>query len=286
MSSSSKTLEGDLAQTLRKVNDFVDDDLLSCFLWAAGENAVAQPGWESPSVHPLKGIPLPPNMPPLPPAGKADDPESTGLDDDVLASGGSSLLGGPSDEFGDLGDGDDDCDDDEFGAIKEMGDDAIEDIAKMTSSGTPLSKEQKLTQRMQRKAESARVARLRKKEYVTGLEDQIKDLTTALAAAREKNKQQQQQQQGAAKPAAATPGSVERVEPRLREEGQRQLSHMDALLKQVAHARDGRPSRRPCAHPPGARWRRRMPHDLPCERRRPRATARRVVTATPLGAPS
>ena len=32
--------------TLRKVNDFVDDDLLSCFLWAAGENAVATPGWE------------------------------------------------------------------------------------------------------------------------------------------------------------------------------------------------------------------------------------------------
>ena len=30
--------------TLRKVNDFVDDDLLSCFLWAAGENAVATPG--------------------------------------------------------------------------------------------------------------------------------------------------------------------------------------------------------------------------------------------------
>ena len=25
--------------TLNKVNDFVDDDLLSCFLWAAGENA-------------------------------------------------------------------------------------------------------------------------------------------------------------------------------------------------------------------------------------------------------
>ena len=46
--------------TLNKVNDFVDDDLLSCFLWAAGENAVAQPGWESPSVNPLKGIPLPP----------------------------------------------------------------------------------------------------------------------------------------------------------------------------------------------------------------------------------
>ena len=55
--------------TLNKVNDFVDDDLLSCFMWAAGENAVAQPGWESPSQKPLKGIPLPPAMPPLPEAG-------------------------------------------------------------------------------------------------------------------------------------------------------------------------------------------------------------------------
>ena len=50
---------------LSRVNDFVDDDLLSCFMWAAGENAVAQPGWESPSQKPLKGIPLPPAMPPL-----------------------------------------------------------------------------------------------------------------------------------------------------------------------------------------------------------------------------
>ena len=52
-----------LEDDLRKVHDFVDDDLLSCFLWAAGENAVAQPGWESPSVTPLQGIPLPPDMP-------------------------------------------------------------------------------------------------------------------------------------------------------------------------------------------------------------------------------
>ena len=37
--------------------------------------------------------------------------------------------------------------------------------------------------RLARKAESARVARLRKKEYVTGLEDQIRDLQTALQAA-------------------------------------------------------------------------------------------------------
>ena len=41
---------GELGQALRKVNDFVDDDLLSCFLWAAGENAIATPSWESPSV--------------------------------------------------------------------------------------------------------------------------------------------------------------------------------------------------------------------------------------------
>ena len=61
--------------TLNKVNDFVDDDLLSCFLWAAGENAVAQPGWESPSVNPLKGIPLPPAMPPLPSAAADVKPE-------------------------------------------------------------------------------------------------------------------------------------------------------------------------------------------------------------------
>ena len=40
------------AGTLSKVNDFVDDDLLSCFLWAAGENAVAQPGFQSPSTNP------------------------------------------------------------------------------------------------------------------------------------------------------------------------------------------------------------------------------------------
>jgi len=95
----------------------------------------------------------------------------------------------------------DDADDDEceLGAIKDLDDDDIEDISKMCMrcpvsvscsslafraaearvrvrvvrpcgalahgrSAVPLSKEQKLTQRMQRKAESARVARLRKKE--------------------------------------------------------------------------------------------------------------------------
>jgi len=76
-------------------------------------------------------------------------------------------------------------DDDAFGMVKELDDSDIEDIGKMSA---PLSKEQKLSQRMQRKAESARIARLRKKEYVSGLEDHIKELTAALAAAREANR--------------------------------------------------------------------------------------------------
>jgi len=211
MSSSSKTLEGDLAQTLRKVNDFVDDDLLSCFLWAAGENAVAQPGWESPSVTPLKGIPLPPNMPLLPPAAGAD--EEDGVADFGLGAGatsgstsmGGGLLGSPGGSGSNgCGSGrsgsealpepasskapqmDLDDDDEDLDGIKDLDDSDIEDITKMS---VPLSKEQKLTQRMQRKAESARVARLRKKEYVNGLEDQIKNLTSALTAAREAAKQ-------------------------------------------------------------------------------------------------
>ena len=81
------------------------------------------------------------------------------------------------------------------------------------------------------------MARLRKKEYVTGLEDQITQLTEALKAAQQKN--------GAAGGgiggsgggsggggsaplvAASTPSKD------LSEEGMRQLSHMDALLRQV-----------------------------------------------------
>ncbi|EOD10745.1 hypothetical protein EMIHUDRAFT_452653 [Emiliania huxleyi CCMP1516] len=118
--------------------DFVDDDLLSCFLWAAGENAVAQPGWESPSVNPLKGIPLPPAMPPLPPP-------------DV---GPSATTGGSR-------------------AARAAADDEDDGEEEDLRGGNPnLSKEQKLTQRMQRKAESARVARLRKKEYVGELSGQ------------------------------------------------------------------------------------------------------------------
>ena len=76
---------------------------------------------------------------------------------------------------------------------------AVEDITKMS---VPLSKEQKLTQRMQRKAESARVARLRKKEYVTGLEDQISDLKAQLAAVKEANKT------SSANPKAASPAAA------------------------------------------------------------------------------
>eukprot|EP00965_Chrysotila_dentata_P071705 2368777-Pleurochrysis_carterae.AAC.1 len=68
-------------------------DLLSCFLWAAGENAVAQPGWESPSVNPLKGIPLPPDMPPLPPAGGQGGGVGTSAG---ACAGGAAGAGGPA----------------------------------------------------------------------------------------------------------------------------------------------------------------------------------------------
>ena len=110
--------------TLRKVNDFVDDDLLSCFLWAAGENAVAQPGWESPSVTPLKGIPLPPNMPPLPPSASADG----GLDQTVKSSSGtasnkSGMLSGSAGRSARAADNHGDADDaDAFGVIGDMHD--------------------------------------------------------------------------------------------------------------------------------------------------------------------
>ena len=178
-----------------------DDDLLSCFLWAAGENAIATPSWESPSVNPLKGIPLPPSMPPLPPAAG----HGAGL-----ASG----LRAPKAPIGDILEEDDDVED--------------------SKSALPLSKEQKLTQRMQRKAESARVARLRKKDYVTGLEEKLSQLEKLVVeqsqriaslekepAARASTKQHEQ---GAPAPQVPHPG--------LREEGQRELSHMDDLLRQ------------------------------------------------------
>ncbi|KAL1506905.1 hypothetical protein AB1Y20_007769 [Prymnesium parvum] len=200
------------AGTLEKVNDFVDDDLLSCFLWAAGENAVAQPGWESPSVNPLKGIPLPPLMPSLPPAAPSPSGSAPAkLAIGPPASANVSAATSPEDK-GDPGD---------LGAeFKDLDDDDIDDIGKM--GGVPLSKEQKLTQRMQRKAESARVARLRKKEYVSGLEDQIKDLQRQV---------QTLQQAAEGKVDGGGSGSAEAA-PRLREEGQQQLAHMDELLRQ------------------------------------------------------
>ena len=156
------------AGTLEKVNDFVDDDLLSCFLWAAGENAVAQPGWESPSVNPLKGIPLPPLMPSLPPAAESPGggPSAAKGTSPAATASASTAMMPVSPETSQLGAGGD------LGEFDDLDEDDIDDIGKM--GGPPMSKEQKLTQRMQRKAESARVARLRKKEYVTGLEDQIK----------------------------------------------------------------------------------------------------------------
>jgi len=214
---------------LRRVNDFVDDDLLSCFLWAAGENAVATPGWESPSVNPLKGIPLPPSMPPLPPpAGQGGGsslpplpmPASSSMPPPPLPA----KRPAPAPPGKDIDDDDDD--DDGLGGIRDADDDDIDAISKM--SGVPLTKEQKLTQRMQRKAVSARVARLRKKDYVTGLEEQIKELTAQVAQLRETN--------GAAggavapKPAVQVAPAVQ--EPALREEGERELSHMGQLLQQ------------------------------------------------------
>eukprot|EP00966_Prymnesium_polylepis_P043737 1013663-Prymnesium_polylepis.1 len=171
------------AGTLEKVNDFVDDDLLSCFLWAAGENAVAQPGWESPSVNPLKGIPLPPLMPSLPPAAPTPGGSSSSATKSPAASPAAATTSSgalkienkdvPAPPESDAGDGEDGEGDDDLAAdLKGLDDDDIDNLE--TIGGVPMSKEQKLTQRMQRKAESARVARLRKKEYVTGLEDQIK----------------------------------------------------------------------------------------------------------------
>ena len=77
-----------------------------------------------------------------------------------------------------------DCDDD-LKAINEIDDDDIDGLGKLGPGGGPLSKEQKLTQRMQRKAESARVARLRKKEYVSGLEAEIAKLKAELVQARQ-----------------------------------------------------------------------------------------------------
>mmetsp|Transcript_76507 Transcript_76507/g.127515 ORF Transcript_76507/g.127515 Transcript_76507/m.127515 type:complete len:466 (+) Transcript_76507:67-1464(+) len=210
---------GDGDEPLQRVADFVDDDLLSCFLWAAGENAVAQPGWESPSVNPLKGIPLPPSMPPLPPAGAALPGPTTDTTLAALGDGGNGVPGvdpcsvSPVGAAGTSG----------LGDLEDLDDDDIAGLNSLNQSSGPLSKEQKLTQRMQRKAESARVARLRKKEYVSGLEQEVAKLRAELVAAREEG------QRAAA--SAAAPPSAEPTPPSLREEGQRQLSQMDELLR-------------------------------------------------------
>ena len=119
---------------------------------------------------------------------------------------------------------DDDDGDEDLRGIKELDDEDIDELGKLSASGATLTKEQKLTQRMQRKAESARVARLRKKEYVTGLEDQIKELTEALKKAQQANGAKSEG--GTAAAASSTPSKD------LSEEGMRQLSHMDALLRQ------------------------------------------------------
>jgi hypothetical protein len=100
-------------------------------------------------------------------------------------------------------------------------DDGIDELESdiVSRGGVPLSKEQKLTQRMQRKAESARVARLRKKEYVSGLEAEVSQLRAELAALRARGVPQAA--------ASADP-------PTLKEEGQRHRASMEALLRQSA----------------------------------------------------
>ena len=190
---------------LSRVNDFVDDDLLSCFMWAAGENAVAQPGWESPSQKPLKGIPLPPAMPPLPEAGGG---AGEGLSKSTRGAAAAAAKMELEEEAA-------------LDSIEDLGDDDIADISKFHSG--PMTKEQKLTQRMQRKAESARIARLRKKEYVGGLEEQVSKLQAEVARLRE------MQRAAPAAPAASLVGASPS-----KQEGQKQLSEMDALLKRPA----------------------------------------------------
>ena len=80
---------------------------------------------------------------------------------------------------------------------------------------------------MQRKAESARVARLRKKEYVSGLEAEIAKLKAELAQA----KQLAQQQPGTAPGPIGGPTPGLGVPQPLTLDGKRQLTQMDELLK-------------------------------------------------------
>ncbi len=202
-------MEGGPSDNLKKVGEFVDDDLLSCFLWAAGENAVAQPGWESPSINPLKGIPLPPMMPELPSAGLP----GSAMDDDDGNGTGNEETGDEAAAFGGAIDG---LDIGHIGDISKLGSKQQQhgDAGDQHEEAAPvLNKEQKLTQRMQRKAESARIARLRKKGYVMGLEEQVKALRAELESVR-------------AQKGSGGESAPSGEQPRLREEGQRQLSAM------------------------------------------------------------
>jgi len=134
-------------------------------------------------TNPLKGIPLPPAMESLPPAEGIPP-----MDDDPAT-------------LSDPGGSDDDLDE------------------PSARGGVVLSKEQKLTQRMQRKAESARVARLRKKEYVSGLEAEVAQLRAELTSLR-------------ASGVAQAPSNSD--PPTLKEEGQRHRASMEALLEHSA----------------------------------------------------
>ncbi|KAJ1640918.1 hypothetical protein T492DRAFT_1138572 [Pavlovales sp. CCMP2436] len=181
------------ASDLLKVKEHVDDDLLSCFLWAAGENAMNQSGWDvdEPKASALTSEIESGNILPqsLPDAAGTDFP-STIRSEPLVAGGGASSSGagaagagagaggaaatpvaaaggaaaagagatasgatpkakrkGPGDDSDSDDDNSDDDDDNMLGP-----------------TGLPLTKEGKLLQRMQRKAESARIARLRKKD--------------------------------------------------------------------------------------------------------------------------
>ncbi|KAG8469573.1 hypothetical protein KFE25_006028 [Diacronema lutheri] len=237
------------ASDLVKVKEHVDDDLLSCFLWAAGENAMNQSGWESPKGGglapeiesreillgslpdaPISSVTSPPGAKPgtatrsnggvvpstpeaaLPSAAAATAgdaaagagsasagdaavparPEAAAAAPGAAPAGGASKgkekrksggEGGDTDDSG--GSSDDDDDPNAVGPL-----------------GTPLTKESKLLQRMQRKAESARIARLRKKDYVSGLEDQVKELQDELKAL-----ERQLEETPAAAPATAAAGA-------------------------------------------------------------------------------
>mmetsp|Transcript_3740 Transcript_3740/g.10525 ORF Transcript_3740/g.10525 Transcript_3740/m.10525 type:complete len:474 (+) Transcript_3740:247-1668(+) len=265
-------IEGLSALDQSKVKEYVDDDLLSCFIWAAGENAInpGPDGWESP-----KGGALAPEIEsgqilsaqPLGDLEALGDPPGTrvgapavdgGVDSSdvpsALAGGGRTGGGGGQSHVNGRGSGTAakadaskgtkagekrpapapaagqrglDDDDDDSGADSD-------DDGMGGGDGlglTPMSKESKLLQRMQRKAESARIARLRKKEYVSGLEAQIQQL---------KEEHEALEKQIAAEPptpvaaaggqgGVALPGKAKT--PVLKEAESQQLNQMHMLLK-------------------------------------------------------